>query len=96
MIDHIKLYAIDLGGGANEFSGEYQQIFLYPNPCRDYINIEGMKAPTDFQIFDPMGHIIMEGSIDSDQINVEGLPSGPYILELKTKTQKYTRKIIKL
>ena len=96
MIDHIKLYAIDLGGGADDPIHENREILLYPNPCRDYININGMNAGTDFQIFTPMGHVIMEGSIDSDRINVEDLPPGPYILQLKTRTQKTTRKIIKL
>ena len=95
MIDHIKLYAIDLGGG-NDDLGHYDPLIsLYPNPCTQYISITGVENLTGFKIFDQNGTKAMEGSVESARINVEELQDGIYILEFKIDKQIFTGKFIK-
>lgn len=74
---------------------------VYPNPTSDILYIENEEALSTnsyFVLFDINGKRLLEyKAIDSykNNISLEHLPTGVYILELQTGNQKYQTKIIK-
>jgi len=72
---------------------------VYPNPARDFINVELNENPQDFiiQILDLTGQKVAEiiGSMQRKvSIPVEHLSQGFYIIQIKTETNIYSRKIV--
>ena len=60
------------------------KIQLFPNPSTRFINIE-TEGNGSFEIIDLQGKLILSGSLDQkDQIKVESLTKGSYLLRLKT------------
>jgi hypothetical protein len=71
----------------NEFA-EQIGLSIFPNPASTILNIE-MKLPSneafDYQINDIAGKNILSGQLTNNQINVEMLAEGMYLLILKDK-----------
>ena len=59
------------------------QIKLYPNPCKSFLNLKSnILENIDYKIFDFSGKEIYSGNFyNSNNINLEGLNSGNYIIE---------------
>ncbi len=61
--------------------GKDVNIMLYPNPCRDVLNIRSQATISHYKIFNLQGRIMTQDKI-STQISVSGLDNGIYILRL--------------
>jgi hypothetical protein len=76
----------------NEFS-------IYPNPTKDVLNIKFNASETQIssvEIFDMLGRQIMKSDIASENISVQSLNKGTYIILLKDAEGKsYAQKFIK-
>jgi hypothetical protein len=66
-----------------------QQVFVYPNPSADILNViipeKYHKEVVNVQIFDLRGLLVQDQVVDSEsitKINVEKLPFGKYILRI--------------
>jgi hypothetical protein len=67
---------------------------LYPNPVRDYLNIN-YEQPFSYRLFNSIGHQIWFGESEGNtQIDCRALPQGVYILLIATETKDYSKKII--
>jgi hypothetical protein len=78
--------------GINEITN--QQIRAYPNPCLDNININGLDNDFTFRIYNSTG-IIIESGKSSKIITTDKLKAGIYFLEIQTKNNCYTTRIVK-
>lgn len=71
------------------------QMNLFPNPAEDQLRIEFSDGETpsgqSFRIFDIMGRTMHEG-IYTNQINLEGLESGYYLVEVDGRISKFFKK----
>jgi hypothetical protein len=67
-----------------------------PNPFQDKIQIKGLDVTTEFQLqlFDATGRLIQTAKQVND-IDGRDLPSGVYLLEIKTVSGVYFQKLIK-
>jgi hypothetical protein len=76
--------------GKNEF-------ILYPNGVDNVVNIKGPKSTSNqsYVIYDLLGVMKKKGTITNDQIDVETLPSGIYILKFEKDNEYIFKKFIK-
>ena len=75
-------------------------IFIYPNPTNNFITIQDKENTTEnfkYKILDLTGRIVKSGNSNfNEQINIESLTSGNYIIQIETdKGEKLTEKLIK-
>lgn len=78
----------------NDFEFNQDKIKLYPNPISDNFIIETENYIENLYLYNSLGQKVKE-FINSESYFIGELPSGIYILELKTKTNKLKVKIIK-
>jgi hypothetical protein len=76
-------------------------IFVSPNPANDFVNISFTTAEKNLQIelVDLFGRKVFDSSIfnlqSSMKIDIQNLPQGIYILEIKGATVFYKTKVVK-
>ncbi len=70
---------------------------LYPNAADAIINIKGPKPITNsaYIIYDMLGVIKKQGTLINEQVEVETLQSGVYIIKFDTDTEYIHKKFIK-
>ena len=68
---------------------------LFPNPATDLLNIRGLKTDFDYNIFDINGQEIQKGHSTAPNIKVDLLTAGVYMINISTKSEKYSLKFIK-
>ncbi|MCH8330884.1 MAG: T9SS type A sorting domain-containing protein [Bacteroidetes bacterium] len=77
-------------------------INIYPNPSGDYVSIETSDSyePYKIRILDILGQQVTEQTTFEEHdalrrtIDISGLPTGIYLIELFTSKQKLTRKMM--
>lgn len=71
-------------------------VSVYPTKTKDFVNILIPKAGKEIEIFDLSGKSVLKSTAKTYQtINLEKLPKGVYIINIKTETGTTSRKIIK-
>ncbi|MCC6186517.1 MAG: T9SS type A sorting domain-containing protein [Chitinophagaceae bacterium] len=71
---------------------------VYPNPANDFINIEGLQSSTELRLYNIVGQEMKRITTQNNkaQIGIAELPSGMYLLHLKTDAgDVYTTKVVK-
>ena len=64
---------------------------VYPNPFIDHITVETQESNLRFRIMDVSGRVVKEGTLITNQISLEDLTSGTYMLHL---SNGQTRRIV--
>jgi len=93
-------YTTDQPLSVNDIDIKNAKISIYPNPSNNLISLNNEdlhKQTFDYKIIDLQGRIIISGSTKfNNQINVESLTNGNYIIQIQTDNNEIiTRKIIK-
>ncbi|MCY1243857.1 hypothetical protein D9M72_568940 [compost metagenome] len=70
------------------------EINIYPNPATDIIYVKNSNAK-DFKIIDASGRMVLSGNFGDEQINIQTLTPGNYILQLILKEKTISSKFIK-
>ena len=70
-----------------------ETIKIYPNPVKEIIHLSNITE-TDFEIYDILGNLVSKGNSEN-QINVNFLTKGVYILKLKNGENIINQKFIK-
>ncbi|GAB0157556.1 hypothetical protein CHRYSEOSP005_28340 [Chryseobacterium sp. Alg-005] len=81
--------------GTKEAAMEENSLSVYPNPATDFIKIQSKTLITKVELFDATGRKVNNIKIDNDQIDVSNLSPGIYIINIETKENKFSKKIIK-
>jgi len=73
---------------------------VYPNPANSWLTIEFSHALTEdafIQLFDSTGRLIKTYKVQGTQqnINMESLPSGLYIVKVSNSTDNIVKRIMK-
>jgi len=71
------------------------KVTIYPNPVKDYLNIQSENEITEITIFDVTGKVVYSQKAVTEQVNIEKLGLGMYILKLTSNNQTYSYKLIK-
>lgn len=73
-----------------------QDLKIYPNPVEDVVHISVQNNTIEqLTVIDGNGRVILEKNDKVDQINLSQLPSGLYLLQIKTEKGSISKKIIK-
>ena len=67
-----------------------ESITLYPNPSSDYIFLDGKYENPTYKVFSITGEIVLKGILLNNTIEISGLSTGFYELEL-TNREKVTK-----
>ena len=66
--------------------------FLFPNPSKNKIQISGLTDNSNYEIYNLMGMKIFTGTVSKNEdINIESLVNGVYVLKLNTKAIKFIK-----
>lgn len=89
-IDTSSCYFINAGAGIRENNPDL--IKVYPNPAKEYIQIQSNKAVQQNALINVFGQIVYRGT--SNYIDVSSLAAGVYFLKLEFEDQVLTKKIV--
>ena len=69
---------------------------VYPNPAKDFINVEGLKDCKTLQVYDITGKLVLQKTINNDRevLNVSNFENGTYYIISKEEKIKSKKKII--
>ena len=78
-------------------SGELNQnVFVYPNPSSDHIKIGGLNGTADFRVFNVLGSVVLKGNVEpNDAIQLNGLDSGLYLVEINSDQRTIVKRFLK-
>jgi hypothetical protein len=73
------------------------QFSIYPNPSQNVVNIESKNNLNieSVKIFDLFGKLIIEKTQNTNQVSVENLSNGIYIVEVASEGIIFKKKLIK-
>ncbi len=81
------------------YNGFSNNISVQPNPTSDYLKIQHPDIEkAEFKFFNFSGTPVLSGQLanrNHSDINMGGLPSGIYLLQIKSRTFSWSQKIIK-
>ena len=72
-----------------------QKIRFYPNPVVDVLNFETNETIINFDVFDMTGKLLLSHSATENNINLNELNKGLYIVKVNTAQNVFVIKIIK-
>ena len=74
---------------------QIDQLNIYPNPTNGLVNIKGLQHKAVLNIYTLSGQRVYQRSLslEQEQVNINQLASGSYIIEIKSKEQR-TREIL--
>ena len=70
------------------------QDIIYPNPFDNYFKIK-QNGVFDYQLFDCLGNIVLEGKSENEVLVNHVLPQGIYLLKLNNEGKLFTHKLLK-
>ena len=70
-------------------------IICYPNPASDVLNIQGAKAGATYSVLNVTGLVLKTGFMSSDQIDIDDLPAGMYMLQVQQGVDVIVKSFIK-
>ncbi|MFO7723110.1 MAG: T9SS type A sorting domain-containing protein [Bacteroidales bacterium] len=97
--DSVVYFYSDFNIGMNKINAD-QNLHIYPNPTTGILNVNGLPAVSglfEVTVFDLSGKNICSSNFADNKIDLSFLPSGMYILEIKSKenNQFFRQKLIK-
>lgn len=92
---YIDDISVDVTLSTDEFATK--NIKYYPNPIKDILNLSHNQDITSAEVYNLMGQKVLSQEINSPQaqINMSSLPTGTYIVKVKSFEQFQTLKITK-
>lgn len=79
----------------NVSGSEKHEINVYPNPATNKLSITGDVVLNSFNIYDLNGRIVNSGELNNNEITIEHLNSGMYILEAIHDYGKISKRFVK-
>ena len=72
------------------------ELVVYPNPATRILNLRVPGAAARYRVISTLGLTVLEGSLKRHgQLNIAGLPTGHYQLQVTTAAGRSVRKFIK-
>lgn len=71
------------------------QLTIYPNPAKDIVFISGAKGKSiTYRLLNLKGQIILNNQTEQNQIQLKGINSGIYYLEMELNGMRYVRRLM--
>lgn len=91
ILDNVKITQGTLG---TKETNNNNQVGIYPNPVTDIINLKSKSKINNVEVYDIAGRKV-NVNLHDNQINVEDLQPGNYMITIETTEGKITEKFIK-
>ena len=88
--NEVECNALSVGDNTLELA-----VSVYPNPADSYLFIEGIEKPLAVSIYNLLGKKVISTN-NTNKIDVQGLPSGVYVIKLSDGIRQVNKKFIKL
>jgi hypothetical protein len=72
---------------------ETTEIFVYPNPTSEFINITSTKTIDKTELYDLLGKRVLQ-TAQTNQIKINHLPNGVYLLKVFADGKSITKKVV--
>lgn len=72
-----------------------EEIAVFPNPVINILHFRGKEVVLKVEIYDQSGRIISSLPVTRNEVNLDHLKTGTYLLKIFTKENNFTKKIIK-
>ena len=81
----------------NNANSEKSQVVIYPNPIKNILNLKPNDGVVleEISIYDLQGKKLLSFNENLNQLNLENLSSGIYILNIKTDKSFTNKQLIK-
>ncbi len=74
------MVSVEIGVGVDENEVMFA---IYPNPAKDFININTNAVKYDYQLINSLGQVIISGTANGEyQLNISGINKGVYFLKV--------------
>jgi len=74
---------------------EKQKIILFPNPVKNILNIQTTSTVEQVAFYDIAGRMLKQFYNPNQELNIDNLPNGMYLVKILTSEGECIRKIIK-
>ena len=74
---------------------ESKDFVIYPNPTQDILNLKGWNGNLKVQVINMDGKIVLYEQIENNQLNVNVLESGAYLIMIESEEGTTAKKFIK-
>ncbi len=71
-----------------------QELVLFPNPSQGSIGFQNLPEHSALRITDLAGRVLMEQPVETDRIELKGLPNGLYIMQLSGQGWSLARRML--
>lgn len=72
------------------------KLVLYPNPTNGVVMIQKLERQSSVKIYNLSGNMVKSFENITEQVNIEELPNGLYIFDIRNKKINERHKVIKL
>lgn len=95
--DDLSISGVKTVTGIHNVELNEENISVFPNPCHDVINLNGLKKASSIRIYSATGNLIYSADNVKEEysINVSKFANGIYILEVVNGNNKFKKKIMK-
>ncbi len=76
-------------------NNDANKLTLFPNPSKNIIQLKSNSKIDKISVYDSLGKVILIQPQNNNEINVENISKGVYLIEVFTENKKYYRKFIK-
>jgi hypothetical protein len=80
------IFNSDLGIASNDI-----ELVMYPNPSNGIVYFKGITDGQEVSILNHLGQTVQKGIISNNTLNVQGLASGNYFLEMNGAIVKFNK-----
>ena len=78
-----------------EPNSDKNEFYIYPNPTKNIVHFKNISEIEEIKIFDYLGKEVLKQTIINNEINVENLSKGIYLIEIHSENEKIYKKFIK-
>lgn len=77
-------------------SGQQPGLSLYPNPCVDYVYVQGqLPEGATFSVCDISGRLLRQEALRQNKIRLDGLDGGVYMVFIESNLGRFSARIVK-
>lgn len=86
--------APDILSSVEEVTDKPIPLTVFPNPAQTTLYVSEIEKNTNYKVIDLSGKVVMQGSTNSSQIDINDLTPGMYLISIDTKEGKRTTKFV--
>ncbi len=93
-LEYLDIYFGNILSINEEDSLAKTELIIYPNPATDriYINSLYYLIENNIKVYNNLGQLVIDGSIDDDNISIERLKKGFYFIIIDNSSHKFIKK----